>query len=260
MNAALGKTLLACITSIVGHGFTMMKTPVMAQVVPGTEPKINGRAMWDCEAPTAKCYETLLDAMAKNMLALTSLQGKPALKTAGVAHFKQPQTSGSNGNMHDTSSYMPACRNFPRGSPFTKHETVSATSKTWYTWVRLGKDKDGRVVREHAHVLIAAARFGVPNTWLDPNTAFKDKHIARHCPTCPGGRGGCCNPLHIRWGTQAANKLDQGLKRAVKGKGVHVGRAVKLAPPLMRATTLGVAATVMPMRVTRSKAKLERPP
>lgn len=60
--------------------------------------------------------------------------------------------------------------------------------------------------------------------------------------------------MHIRWGTQAANKLDQGLKRVVKGKGVHVGRAVKLAPPVMRATS------VMPMRVTRSKAKLERPP
>ena len=143
---------------------------------------------------------------------------------------------------------------------FTKHEVVSESKKTWYTWVRLGKDKHGGVVKEYAHVLIAAARFGVPNTWLDPKTKHKDKHIACHCPTCPCGRGGCCNPLHIRWGTQAANRHDQGLKRALKGKGMHVARAVKLAPPLMRATTLGVANVVVPMRVTRSKAKLTRPP
>ena len=137
---------------------------------------------------------------------------------------------------------------------------LKAKTKTWYTWVRLGKDKHGKVVREYAHVLIVVARFGVPNTCLDLNTKYKDKHLACHCPTCPNGRGGCCNPLHIRWGTQASNKPDQGLKRALKGKGMHVARAVKLAPPLMRATTLGVATVVVPMRVTRSKAKLARPP
>ena len=134
-------------------------------------------------------------------MATSSMEGKPLVRSAGVAQFQQPQTSGTSDNLHDTTSHMPACRNFPRGSPFTKHETVSATSKTWYTWVRLGKNKHGKVVREYAHVLIAAARFGVPNTWLDPNIKYKDKHLACHCPTCPGGRGGCCNPLHIRWGT-----------------------------------------------------------
>ncbi len=54
--------------------------------------------------------------------------------------------------------FMPACTSFLKGSPLTKHERVTDTYKTWYTWVRLGKDKDGDVVREHAHVLIAAAR------------------------------------------------------------------------------------------------------
>ena len=61
---------------------------------------------------------------------------------------------------------MPASTKFPKGSPFTKHETVTETYKTWCTWVRLGKDEDGNVVREYAHVLITAARFGVPNSWL----------------------------------------------------------------------------------------------
>ena len=251
--------MLACITNTVGPGFTMAKTPLMAKVVPGTEPKIQGRPIWDSRAPSAKGLESLLHSMGKNVLASSSWEGKPPLRSTGVAQFKQPQTSGSSDNLNDTTSHMPACRDFPRGSPFTKHEVVSPSKKTWYTWVRLGKDKDGGVVREHAHVLIAVARFGVPNIWLDPKTKHKDKHIACHCPTCPCGRGGCCNPLHIRWGTQAANMHDQGLKRALRGKGVHVGRAVKLAPPLMKAPTSSVATTIVPMRVTRSKAKLARP-
>ena len=43
----------------------MTKTPLMARVVPGTEPKILGKAMWDCRAPAAKGFEPLLNSMGK---------------------------------------------------------------------------------------------------------------------------------------------------------------------------------------------------
>ena len=157
------------------------------------------------------------------------LEGQAISEVSWSSSVQATTNHGTSVNIDDTTSHMPACRNFPRGSPFTKHESMSDTSKTWYTWVRLGKDKHGRVVWEHAHVLLAAARFGVPNTRLDPNIKYKDKHLAHHCPTCPCGRGGCCNPLHITWGSQQAwSRLEEGSQE----KGVQVGRAVKSAPPL----------------------------
>ena len=80
------------------------------------------------------------------------------------------------------------------------------------------------------------------------------------CITTAMAHGILDNKQGVSAPIRAANRHDQGLKRALKGKGMHMARAVKLAPPLMRAPTLGVPAVVVPMRVTRSKAKLARPP
>ena len=252
LSAPLGHKLLACTTNHVHPGCTLAKTPLMAKVQHGTEPMLNGQPMWDCTDTPAKCFSSLLDGMGTEMLARCSLQGKlgPRSRVArGLVHFKQSQTSGNKDNLEDQTSHMPACTSFLKGSPFTKHERVTDTYKTWYTWVRLGKDKDGDVVREHAHVLIAAARFGVPDSWLqqEPKVEKKDKLIACHCPCCPGVKGGCCNPLHIRWGTHAQNKHDQCMKKKLKVQGVHVGRVTSPCKPPS-------VVVVLPMRVTRSQA------
>ncbi len=257
LSAPLGHKLLACTTNHVQPGFSIAKTPLMAKVQHGTEPKLSGQPMWDCRDTPAKCFSSLLHGMGQEMLARSSLQGKLGPRSGGLIQFMQPQTSGSRANLEDQTCHMPACGKFPKGSPFTKHETDTETNKTWYTWVRLGKDEDGNVVREHAHVLIAAARFGVPSSWLqqEPQVERKDKLIACHCPCCPGVKGGCCNPLHIRWGTYAQNRHDQALKKEHKAKGVHVGRMREASP--IKSPSVGVA---FPMRVTRSQARRVKPP
>lgn len=91
---------------------------------------------------------------------------------------------------------MPSKHGFPVGSPFAKLKG----NNMWYTTITLGKDKEGTVVRELAHVLITAARYGVPNTLFKEGLRRSQVHQALHLPKCPHGHGGCNNPLHLRWG------------------------------------------------------------
>ncbi|DBB13438.1 TPA: hypothetical protein ACH3X3_005179 [Trebouxia sp. C0006] len=83
----------------------------------------------------AKCFSSLLHGMGQAMLARSSLQGKLGPRSGGLIQLMQPQTSGSRANLEDQTCHMPACGKFPKGSPFTKHETDTETNKTWYTWV-----------------------------------------------------------------------------------------------------------------------------
>jgi len=86
-------------------------------------------------------------------------------------------------------------------------------------------------------------------------------HIEQTMVVCqradPGiDMGGCCNPLHIRWGTYAQNRYDQVVKKEHKAKGVHVGRVNKEASPIKSPTVV----LAFPTRVTRSQARLVNPP
>ena len=142
---------------------------------------------------------------------------------------------------------MPSRTSFPAGAPFAKH----VGEKWWYTTIRLGRDSQGRLVRELAHRLIAAARYGVPDTLFQVGLSKSQVHQALHLPKDPHNQGGCNNPLHMRWGLPALNKLDQSMRRARPStSGIKVGRPKKA---LVVAPTQGRIS--VSRRVTRSQAR-----
>lgn len=139
---------------------------------------------------------------------------------------------------------MPSRTSFPAGTPFAKH----VGEKWWYTTIRLGKDSQGRMVKEKAHRLMAAARYGVPHTLFQVGLSKSQVHQALHLPKDPHNQGGCNNPLHMRWGLPAENRLDQSLRWA-KPSGIKVGRPKKA---LVAAPTQGIPVS---RRVARSQAR-----
>ena len=143
--------------------------------------------------------------------------------------------------MEDTHCHMPSKTGFPAGSPFTKH----IAPNKGYTFITLGKDKEGRAVREQAHVLITAARYGVPDSLFVKDLNHRDVHQALHQPKCPHVGGGCNNPLHMRWGLPKENKLDQS-SRHTRIIGIRVAKLKEPSP------SKGLA---IGSRVTRSQAK-----
>ena len=227
----------------------------MKRVVHGKETKRGDQPICDCSKPAAECYTTLLNLMGDEMLMGSSKEGKGSGSLrCGLDHFKRPQTSDNIHNLHDIHCHMPSKHGFPSGSPFAK---VVAENK-WYTTIKLGKDENNEVVREKAHVLVTAARFGVPTTLYDKSLPKKDVHQALHLPKCPHRKGGCNNPLHMRWDFPKANKVDQSLRKARSG-GIRVGRPRVgrprvPSPPIGGEEPMGV---VVGKRVTRSRAKAQ---
>lgn len=161
----------------------------------------------------------------------------------GLHQFRRPQTTSMH-DIDDLECHMPSKTSFPAGIPFAKH----VGEKWWYTTIRLGRDSQGRLVKEKAHRLIAAARYGVPDTLFQVGLSKSQVHQALHLPKDPHHKGGCNNPLHMRWGLPAENRLDQSLRRARTCRD-RVGRPkaeVDVAP------TKGSPVT---RRVTRSQAR-----
>ena len=225
----------------------------MKRVVHGKETKMGNQPIWDCSKPPEECYITLLNLMGDDMLMGSSKEGKGSGSLrCGLDHFKRPQTSDNIHNLLDMHCHMPSKQGFPVGSPFAK----VVAEKTWYTTIKLGKDEKNKVVREKAHVLITAARFGVPATLFDETLAKKDVHQALHLPKCPHRKGGCNNPLHMRWDFPKANKVDQSLRK-LRSVGIRVGRP-KMGrpqvpcPPSEVDVPIGIA---VGKRVTRSRAR-----
>lgn len=187
--------------------------PQMERVVHGTEPTMGvdapaGLKLWDCTEAAAQAFCTLLGMLGLYMLAFEARQGAMARGRGlqdGLSQFKYPQVSHSSDNIDDTLCHMPSHTSFPSGSPFFR----SCTHGKWYTRVRLGKDKVGKEVIVSAHVLIAAARFGVPDKLLSKRLSKAKRPLSLHYACCPGYRGGCNNPLHLHFGSYSENRLDQ---------------------------------------------------
>ena len=245
-----GRQLLACMTNLVPEHHTMALLPEMSRVKHGTEPLLAGQPLWDCTASPAVCYQSLLEKMAVHMLSNAAKYGKPYV-SGGIEQFMYPQTFKAN-SVHDSTCHMAAKGRFPLGSPFQRSCSLQCRG-SWYTWVFLGKSGKGVRVKLRAHVIIAAARFGVPDSMFDSECQLKELAQACHTPSRPMQKGGCCNPLHIRWDTPRSNFLDHGLKMKSKLKGVHtmnMNRARK-----HEAAAGSQAVSSVSRRVTRSQAK-----
>ena len=247
LSAQLGATLLACMTGIVARGCKMRLLPSMKRVVSGTEPVLDGESTWDCKQPPEQCYASLMEVLGLHALMECSKDGiRRHELTRGISQLMRPQTWGSSDNLTDSKCHMPACKSFSPTDTFTPLHGPTY----WYTWVTLGRDKHGEVVRETAHRLIAAARFGVPHSLFDKSLPRSRVHQALHLPVCPALPGGCCNPLHLRWAYPKHNVKDQSIMRLHK-QGPKVARVLlvgKPKPSVMLAPCVPVA-----RRVTRSQ-------
>ena len=218
----------------------MVLTPQMQRVEHGRETKQGTQPLWDCTQPAGQCYQRLLNSMGIDMLVGSAQEGQLSSRLrSGLDQFMRPQTAWNIHNMEDTHCHMPSRQGFPVGSPYAR----LVGDNKWYTTIKLGKDKDGKEVREKAHVLITAARFGVPNTLFQKGLDKSEVHQALHLANCPHHHGGCNNPMHLRWGLPKENKLDQSFRRII---GVQVGKPKVASPP---------KGFVVGSRVTRSQAK-----
>ena len=250
LHASLAACLLACMTGVVEEGFQMKLLPALQLVEHGTEPKVDGKAMWDCTQTAADCYKAILHFLGLHMLRDCCYEGKGSRPIpAGLDHFSRPQTEGSTKNMHDTTSHMPSKQAFPKGIPCSKHTGDSF----WYTKVRLGKTKDGEVVKVCAHVLIATARYGVPDSHFDKDVPRSEVHEALHESGCSRCNGGCNNPLHIRWGFSRDNHEDRQIKKQSK-KGPKAQRLQAARHGVQHASPTAPAQPAT-TRVTRSQAR-----
>ena len=260
LKDSLKASLLACINlALVPAQHQMAFTWHMSQVVHGTEPKVDGQPMWDCTSQAHVAYSSILSVMGRHMLYEGSWQGKRSVEK-DIEQFQFPQTSGSTSNVHDMVCHMPARQVFPKGSPFTNDSMSNDKRKSCYTWVELGKDRDGKVVRQRAHVLIAAARYGVPDMLLGDCYAVNRKlTVVCHLPSCPKSKGGCCNPLHLTWGTAAQNKLDQGTLARNRLKGVQLASRKRLKLALDQHAASSSVVQPITRRVTRAQAKQAAP-
>ena len=199
----------------------------MQLVAAGQEWKVDGKAIWNRQAANsdpAAAYVTLLDHFGDFGLADSAKAGDGSrqVRSLGKGHawFKYPQVCDNIHHIQDTSSHMPASEGFSHRfsngmSPYHADHDSHKDHKTWYTWVFLGWTADGDLVQERFHVILAAARFGIPTSVLK---AWKLRHskpdMCLHLPSCPGNKGGCNNPLHLRWGNAAANRQDQVTRRS----------------------------------------------
>ncbi|DBA77230.1 TPA: hypothetical protein ACH3X2_008496 [Trebouxia sp. C0005] len=221
LNVTQAKRLLACFIGKAAKGCKMEKLPAMKAVRPGTECKLpDGTPAWNCKQASAKCYQDLLTLLA-GALAASCFEGKRShLLKKPADQFKMPQVVNAN-IAADTECHMSASTGFTADKPFAK-DVRPGTS--WYTSVTLGHDSDGSVVKVRAHVLIAAARFGVPNSLGLP---APQKQQPLHLPWCHHDNGGCLNPLHIRWGNPGENNTDHRPKQERWRHGAHIGNCYR---------------------------------
>ena len=223
--------LLACVNPArIAEKHKMVLLPSMHKVVPGTEPRVSARlvdehsnepdqkvAMWDRTKEAHECYQDLLSFLGNAMLSGGSKGGRIPKNgfENGLQQLLHPQTSGRVCEPADLLCHMPAKQDFPPGTYLHRCKGLN----TWYTWLVLGRDSSGDIVKCRVHVLIAAARHGVPD---EPSLQ------ALHLPSCPNTRGGCNNPLHLHWGTMSENRLDREKKRHAKHEGPTAEGPIRL--------------------------------
>ena len=237
---------MAFATRIVQAGFKYELTPCMERVRPGREFRTRGKkTLWNRSGTITAAYKSLLSHFADHLLQPRGKVGHVdkdlAAKAKNNAYmwFLHPQVTGSNHNIHCTACHMPGSEGF------SKHDFPEGNNPylilhdeqkhTWYTRVNLGRDTNNQIVWESAHVILAAARWGVPipqpaiGMKTRSHTPAKTLH-ALHGPCCPGSKGGCLNPLHMVWGTAKQNRKDQETKRARQNRGPNAwGRTPQYA-------------------------------
>ena len=216
---------MAFATKQVQPGFQFRLTPSMELVQKGREFNLGGgKQLWNRNAMPHTTFRVLLNHIADHALKPSAKQGRGSdvlhKKGQGHVHFLYPQVSGNDRNVHDEGCHMPAREGFQRACPgFNCPYSVDKTKTTWYTMMKLGKDKHGSVVTERVHAILAAARWGIPDSVYDKKLGDKDTAQALHQPCCPGHSGGCCNPLHIEWNLSRINRHHQEVKKTCMNKG-----------------------------------------
>ena len=226
---------MAMETGKVQHGFKWTMTPSMNMVVPGREFKLGGKSkLWNRNSRNpAVIYRALLSHFADHLLQPGGKQGlqceelhkQASKKGKSYLWFCYPQVTQHSSNISCDQCHMPGRKgfehhSFPGGNNPYKilHDPIR---KTWYTMVNLGKDKNHKDVWEGAHCILAAARYGIPDSVTDPSLGDNLTHHALHGPCCPHCDGGCLNPLHIRWGLEAENHQDAEVKKSNMNRGKH---------------------------------------
>lgn len=212
-------------TKQVQPGFRLCMTPSMSLVQKGKEFDLpDGSKLWNRNSRPWTAYRMLLNHIADNALVGSAKKGyhSDELAKLGQGHvwFMHPQVLGNDRNIHDETCHMPARQGFKHAvepCPYTVDH--SCTKNTWYTWVNLGKDKHGKVVKERVHAILAAARWGIPETVFDITLRDDETDQALHTAVCPGHSGGCCNPLHVTWGLNIINRQQQENKRTNMNRG-----------------------------------------
>ena len=248
LHPTLGASLLACITGVVHTGFQMKLLPALQTIEHGTEPMVNGQPLWDCNKSAEECYRAILQFLGMYMLMRSCFQGRDSdLVAHGIEQFERPQTSGSARNLEDKLCHMPAKEAFEDGI-CSKH----TGNRYWYTKVRLGRTKEGKIVKVCAHVLIAAARYGVPDCHFDKDIPRHKRLQALHLFDCPDKKGGCNNPLHMRWGTCKENALDRFLHS------LHLRKQRAKRKKSLKEPTRHVLAVHESTRVPRSQARARK--
>lgn len=84
----------------------------------------------------------------------------------------------------------------PSASCFSHHEGEE------YLYVTVGRDENGKILKERAHRIVCAA------FWGPPKIAGMGNHV-RHLCSNPL----CLSPMHVRWGTAGDNAKDRDKKR-----------------------------------------------
>ena len=165
-----------------------------------------------CDAPKQKLWKVLnflgLHCLTPGCRAGLNLSKVP-IKDRGVKCMMQPWANAC----------MPTKVSHPAGSPLHYRKLQG------YTRVCLGHrfEQKSRPARGYqrvpvyidAHVLVAAARWGMPKEMeVDWNW---DNPQALHKPCCQKRQAGyCLNPLHIQWARPGVNRQDQVLKEGLK--------------------------------------------
>ena len=211
-------------TKQVQPGFRFCMTPSMHLVQRGREFRVDGKKLWNRNANASQAFRGLLDHIGDHVLVQSAKegQGSQELHDLGKGHvyFMYPQVLENARNMADTSCHMPAVHGFKRAFPGSSCPyTIDKHGSTWYTVVNLGLDKHGNEIKERIHAILAAARWGIPESVFDITLGDRDTAQALHQACCPGHKGGCLNPLHLAWNVNLINRRHQEVKRTRMNRG-----------------------------------------
>ena len=172
----------------------------MERVKSGLEFRTRGKkTLWNKSGTITAAYKSLLSHFADHLMQPRGKLGHvhkglaAQAKTNGYMWFMHPQVTDNNHNIHCMGCHMQAAEGFSQHDfQNSNNPYLSVHDKekhTWYTRVNLGRDNNDKIVWESAHVILAAARWGVP----EPAQGIKPdpRQSATHCMHCmaPAAQG-----------------------------------------------------------------------